>query len=209
VDVEAAERAGWEVVELARAFFDGGARLVQIRAKRLPSGPFLALCDAIVALGASYNAAVIVNDRADLARLSGAAGVHVGQEDLPPADARAVVGPAAIVGLSTHDRVQIDAARLEPITYLAVGPVFGTRTKETGYRAVGVELVAEAVRAAGRRPVVAIGGITLENAAAVWAAGAAAVAVIGDLLTGGDPASRVASYNRLAYAPKPRPGAPP
>jgi thiamine-phosphate pyrophosphorylase len=91
----------------------------------------------------------------------------------------------------------------EPVTYIAVGPIFGTRTKQTGYEPVGLDLVRAARRAAPARPIVAIGGITLDTAPAVLAAGATAVAVINDLIAHGDPAARVASYNRLASA---RPG---
>jgi thiamine-phosphate pyrophosphorylase len=105
-----------------------------------------------------------------------------------------------VIGYSTHTIDQIEQASTEDITYLAVGPVFGTRTKDTGYEAVGVSLVREAVRRSRGRPVVAIGGITLDTAAAVWEAGAASVAVISDLLSGGSPSARVASYNRLASA---------
>jgi thiamine-phosphate pyrophosphorylase len=193
-------RANWAPLDLARAFLDGGGRLLQVRAKRLASGPLLDLCDAIVQLAAGYQAAVIVNDRVDLARLSGAAGVHLGQDDLPPAAARAQLGPAAIVGYSTHDTAQAAEAITMPVTYIAVGPVFGTATKDTGYAPVGLELVRSAVRLAAGIPVVAIGGITLNSAPSVWQAGAAAVAVIGDLLADNDPAARVASYNRLAAA---------
>lgn len=188
---------------MARAFLAGGATLIQIRAKTLESGPFLGLCDAVVAAAAAAGARVVVNDRADLARLSGAAGVHVGQDDLPPAAARALLGPDAIVGYSTHSEAQIAQALREPVSYIAVGPVFGTRTKATGYEAVGLDLVRAARAAAGDMPVVAIGGITLATAASVLAAGATSVAVISDLLAGGDPAARVASYNRL---PADRPG---
>jgi thiamine-phosphate pyrophosphorylase len=191
VDVEAAGRAGWAPADLAAAFLDGGARFLQVRAKQLPSGPFLDLCDAIVRRAAGYDAAVIVNDRVDLARMSGAAGVHVGQDDLPPSAARAQLGPRAIVGYSTHTRPQIDDAVREPITYLAVGPIFGTRTKETGYDAVGLDLVAAAVERARGLPIVAIGGVTLDSAPAVLQAGASCVAVIADLLAGGSPAARV------------------
>lgn len=200
LDVEAATRAGWRPVDLAAAFFDGGARMVQIRAKAMASGPLLDLCARIVSLGDACGAAVIVNDRPDVARLAGAAGAHVGQEDLAPADARRVLGPSAILGVSTHTLVQLASAVREPVTYVAVGPVFSTRTKDTGYDSVGVSLVAEAVRLAGTMPVVAIGGITLDTAPLVWDAGAAAVAVIGDLLVDRDPAARVASYNRVARA---------
>jgi thiamine-phosphate pyrophosphorylase len=132
----------------------------------------------------------------DLARLSGAAGVHVGQDDLPPRAARQLLGAAAIVGYSTHTVVQIDAAASEPLTYLAIGPVFGTATKDTGYGAVGLDMVREAVKRSREKPVVAIGGITLERAPAVIAAGASAVAVIGDLMAGGAPRDRVAAYCR-------------
>ncbi|MGH9347085.1 MAG: thiamine phosphate synthase, partial [Vicinamibacterales bacterium] len=120
----------------------------------------------------------------------------VGQDDLPPRDARAQLGPAAIVGYSTHTHVQVEDASSEPVTYIAVGPVFGTATKETGYTAVGLELVRAAATRPGGVPVVAIGGITLERAPGVVAAGASAVAVVADLFTGGDPRSRVAAYLR-------------
>jgi thiamine-phosphate pyrophosphorylase len=195
-DVDVAAAAGWPPRDLIKAFLDGGASLIQLRAKRLSSGAFLELCDAAVALSASYGAAIVVNDRADLARMSGAAGVHVGQDDLPPADARAIVGAGAIVGFSTHTDSQIDAAVAQPVDYVAVGPVFGTRTKETGYDAVGVPLVAAAVTRARGRPIIAIGGITLDRAPVVMAAGAAGLAVISDLLAGNDPAARVAAYLR-------------
>jgi len=126
--------------------------------------------------------------------MSGAAGVHVGQDDLAPSAARRLLGPAAIVGYSTHTSAQIEAASIEPVTYVAVGPVFGTHTKATGYEPVGLELVAEAARLSRGLPVVAIGGITLDTAAEVLAAGASAVAVISDLFAGGDPRARVAAY---------------
>ena len=201
VDVDAASRAGWTPADLARAFLDGGATLVQLRAKPLSSGAFLALCDALVALAQPYGARIVVNDRADLARLSGASGVHVGQDDLPPAAARRLLGDAAVIGFSTHNAQQIDAALREPISYLAVGPVFGTSTKDTGYSAVGLDLVRTAARMAGGVvPVVGIGGITVENAASVVAAGARSVAVIGDLLVGGDPVRRTRAFlQRLAH----------
>jgi thiamine-phosphate pyrophosphorylase len=179
-----------------RAYLEGGARVIQLRAKTLPSAAFLALCDDAVRAAEASGARLIVNDRVDLARLSRAAGVHVGQEDVPPRDARAQLGPAAIVGFSTHTVEQIAAAAREPVTYIAVGPVFGTTTKATGYEAVGLDLVRAAVARAGGLPIVAIGGITLDRAPEVLASGASAVAVIGDLLSGGDPASRVAAYCR-------------
>ncbi len=123
---------------------------------------------------------------------AGADGVHVGQTDLPVAEVRGIVGPDAIVGLSTHDRAQVDAALATDASYVAVGPIFSTATKETGYTARGLELVSYA---AGRgKPVVAIGGITLERAPSVVAAGASAVAVISDILAGDDAEARVRAF---------------
>jgi thiamine-phosphate pyrophosphorylase len=194
VDVELAQRAGWAPLDLARAYLDGGARFLQIRAKTLASGPFLDLCDSIVAEARAANARVIVNDRVDLARLSGASGTHVGQDDLPVADARAVLGADAIIGYSTHGVGQVRASLTMPATYTAVGPVFGTRSKDTGYDAVGLALVTAANTLCAGRPLVAIGGITLEMAPRVIAAGATCVAVISDLLVDGAPAARVRAY---------------
>jgi len=192
--VDVAAHATWAPLDLARAYLDGGVRLLQLRAKQLPSAPFLELCDELVRMASPYSASVIVNDRADLAVMARAAGVHVGQEDLAPTNARRLVGPNGIVGYSTHTVQQIEAALREPITYLAVGPVFGTTTKDTGYSAVGLGLVSTAARLAGAIPVVAIGGITFETAPSVLEAGATSVAVIGDLLMHGNPQGRVAAY---------------
>lgn len=189
------ERAGWTLPDFAAACLDGGATFLQLRAKRHSSRDFLAVAEAIVDRATAFGARVIVNDRADIARLSGAAGVHVGQDDLSPADVRTFVGTTPIVGLSTHNTAQLDAALTQPIDYVAVGPVFGTTTKDTGYAAVGVELVrAAASMVPGKLPVVAIGGITLDRAPDVIQAGAAAVAVITDLLTGNAPSARVRAF---------------
>lgn len=195
VDVDIAARRGRDPRDLARAFLDGGARVLQLRAKELPSGPFLQLCDALVGLASNYSAILIVNDRVDLARLSGAHGVHVGQADLPPAAARRQLGSDAVLGFSTHSIAQVEAALREPVSYIAVGPVFGTSSKDTGYSAVGLELVSAASRLAAPVPIVAIGGVTLEHARSVIDAGASAVAVISDLLLG-DPTARVLAFLR-------------
>ena len=118
--------------------------------------------------------------------------MHVGQTDLPVAAVRAIVGKDAIVGLSTHDRDQIDQALASEASYVAVGPVFPTTTKETGYTPRGLDLVRYA---AGRgKPIVAIGGITLERATDVVAAGASALAVISDILVHDDPETRVRAF---------------
>jgi thiamine-phosphate pyrophosphorylase len=138
-------------------------------------------------------AAFLVNDRADVAALCGADGVHLGQEDLPPEKAQRLLGASSIIGYSTHNREQvIQAARL-PVDYIAVGPIFPTATKQDPDPVVGVELIAEARRVTGK-PLVAIGGITLENAPAALAAGASAVAVISDLLAAPDIETRARQY---------------
>lgn len=199
LDVSMARSRGWSPAELARAYFDGGVRLLQVRAKDEASGAWLALCEQVVAVAESYESLVIVNDRADLARLCGAAGVHVGQDDLPVRSARDLLGEKAIVGLSTHTESQVLAGMREPATYLAFGPVFGTGTKDTGYEAVGLEMLRNVCLLGPEKPVVAIGGITLDRAADVLAAGADSVAVIADLLVTGNPAGRVREYlERLA-----------
>jgi thiamine-phosphate pyrophosphorylase len=210
VDVDAAQRAGWTPLDLAAAYLNGGARFLQIRAKSLAGAAFLDLASRIREIAHAAGAILVVNDRADIARLSGADGVHVGQDDLTAAAARAIVGPSAVIGLSTHTGPQIDAAALQPVTYVALGPVFGTSTKATGYDAVGLELVRYAARrlapSAGEAGLlgacsdcsdtllVAIGGITLDRAVDVIDAGATAIAVITDLIASGDPEARVRAY---------------
>jgi thiamine-phosphate pyrophosphorylase len=194
VDVDASRRAGLHSLDVARAFLVGGARMLQLRAKALDSHAFLELADALVAAARPYDASVIINDRVDIALLSAAAGVHVGQDDLPPRAVRHLLGNERIVGFSTHTVAQIEAAVREPVSYVAIGPVFGTTSKDTGYDPIGLELVATAAKLAGSIPVVAIGGITLENASSVISAGAASVAVIGDLLAAGDPERRVRAF---------------
>ena len=194
LDTGVATRFGWTVPRLAQAYLEGGARLLQIRAKDLTSAAYLALCEEVSRQARAHAAQVIINDRADIAVLVEASGVHVGQDDLPAHAARRLVGDARIVGLSTHTMAQVEAAVQEPVSYIAVGPVFPTGSKDTGYAPVGPELVREAVARAGDRPVVGIGGITLERAVSIIEAGAAAVAVISDLLTEGDPGARVRAF---------------
>lgn len=172
----------------------GGARLLQLRVKTGGGAAFLDLARRMRELADSFGAQLVVNDRADIAAMAGAAGVHVGQDDLPVGVVRAILkDPGAIVGVSTHTPEQVDAAVGDSPSYIAVGPIFGTATKETGYGARGLSLVRHAA-AASRIPVVAIGGITLDTAPAALEAGASSVAVISDLFTGGDPEARVRAY---------------
>ncbi|MGH9372101.1 MAG: thiamine phosphate synthase [Vicinamibacterales bacterium] len=191
IDAQACEDRGFDPRAVAAACFRGGARLLQLRVKSGSSGAFLALADDVVATAAGYNAIVVVNDRGDIARMAGAGGVHVGQDDLPADLVRTVAGPSVVIGLSTHDEPQVEEALASQADYIAVGPVFPTTTKDTGYDARGLNLVRSA---AGRgKPVVAIGGIAIENAPGVIRAGASAVAVITDLLRE-DPERRTRAY---------------
>ena len=192
---------GWTVPSLADAYLAGGARFIQIRSKHAGTRAFLAMCEDVVARArAAGGAIVIVNDRADIAKLSAADGVHVGQDDLDPVAARTILGVGSIVGVSTHTADQVRAAAEMDVDYIAVGPIFRTSTKDTGYRDVGTAFVSEAARIlrdAGRAtPIVAIGGITVDRAPAVIGAGASAVAVISDLLSTGNPEARVREYLR-------------
>lgn len=194
VDAAVTVRAGWDPPNLAQTYLEAGVRLLQLRAPGVDGKTVLEWCRQIVELAAPFGARLIVNDRSDLALLSGADGVHLGQGDLPVTDARRQLGASATIGVSTHDDAQVQEALLLPASYLATGPVFETGTKDTGYAAVGLDGVRRTVAAAGGRPVVAIGGITLATAPAVLEAGATAVAVIADLLATGDPSTRVRDY---------------
>jgi thiamine-phosphate pyrophosphorylase len=168
----------------AQALAEAGCSVLQYRAKQLPVR--LALEQARELRRLLPAVTLILNDRADFCVAAGFDGVHVGQDDLSPSGARAVVGSRRIVGLSTHNAEQLRRALREPLDYVAIGPVFATGSKENPEPVVGLEGVAEARRLlaeSGRKlPLVAIGGITLENARQVLAAGADSLAVIGALV---------------------------
>ena len=185
VDTDVCASAGRRPLEVAIAYFAAGVRLLQVRAKQASGRDLLALVDAVIEPARRCGAAVVVNDRVDIAA-SAAAGVHVGQDDLPPAVARRLLGPRALIGCSTHTPSQLSAALVAPVDYVAFGPVFATSTKANPDPVVGLDGVRSAARQATMAgvPLVAIGGITLATAPAVVAAGAAAVAVISDLIDG-------------------------
>ena len=192
VDVDLCRHRGEDPHAVLSAFVHGGARLLQVRQKTVGSGALLELArHGVEALGAGPGI-LIVNDRPDIAAMANAHGVHVGQQDLPPAAVRPIIGSERWIGISTHTPEQIDEAAALDVDYIAVGPVFRTATKDTGYDPRGLELIRFA--ASTGKPVVGIGGITLERATDVIAAGAASVAVISDLLEGGDPKRRVAEF---------------
>jgi thiamine-phosphate pyrophosphorylase len=163
---------------------EGGARLIQLREKHLAPRLFYREAEAAVQEAHKSGVCLIINDRPDIALAVGADGVHLGQDDLPSEAARSLLGPDAIIGLSTHNTAQAQAAAKLPIDYIAIGPIFATATKVNPEPTVGLDglrLVRELI---GAVPLVAIGGITTDNAAQVIAAGADAVAVLSALLTG-------------------------
>jgi thiamine-phosphate pyrophosphorylase len=178
--------------ELAAALLAGGARLLQLRLKDVASGDLLVAARAVRSLTTRAGALLLVNDRPDVARAAGADGVHLGQDDVPVAVARTVLGPGALVGVSTHDVEQARSAAAAGADYLGVGPVFATASKRDALAPQGLDLV-RAVRAAVSLPLVAIGGVTPDTAAAVRAAGADAVAMIGALVRSPDVAAAVRS----------------
>jgi thiamine-phosphate pyrophosphorylase len=186
---------GADPVAQGAAALAGGASVLQLRAKEGSSGEVLAAARALVALAAG-RALVIVNDRADLAALAGADGVHVGDEDLPPAEARRVVGPDLLVGRSTRTLDEGRAALAGGADHVGFGPVFATATKSIAEPPRGLPMLAEVAAGLGA-PVVAIGGITLETIGEVAARGAAAAAVIGAIFGAAEPE---AAARRLAAA---------
>jgi thiamine-phosphate pyrophosphorylase len=181
---------GRDPVELARALLDGGAGLVQLRLKQASPRALYEVAAAIRPLARATGALFLVNDRPDIARAVDADGVHLGQDDVPVAVARRVLGADRIVGVSTHDLDEARAAERAGADYVGVGPVYATSSKERALAPRGLALV-RAVRAAVRCPIVGIGGITAETAPEVRSAGADAAAMIGALVRAPDPASAV------------------
>jgi len=194
VDVEAlGDRALGPAVA---ALVAGGAKIVQFRAKGLADRRFLDLAAEALAAARAGGAMLIVNDRPDVAVILGADGVHVGQNDLAPSQIRPLLPAGSLLGVSTHDVGQLEWAAGEPVDYVAIGPVFPTRTKADPDPVVGLEMVRRA-RALSAFPLVAIGGITEASARAVVDAGADGVAVVSALLSQADLA---AAARRFAAA---------
>ena len=178
--------SGVSHLEQCEKLIAGGARIIQLREKYASPDSFYESAKSVIKLAAGKGVRIIVNDRVDIALAVKAAGVHIGQEDMPPDKARSILGPEAIIGISTHSVEQALTALSMPIDYIAIGPIFATQTKDTSNAVVGLDGVRNVRNAAGDVPLVAIGGITLDNFEAVLAAGADSVAVISALIS--DPA---------------------
>jgi len=184
--------SGRDLEEILAAALQGGAEMVQLREKTLPSGTLLPLARRLLARCRAARVPFLVNDRVDLAVAVDADGVHLGQDDLPPAAARALLRPGKILGISTHSEAQAVAAQAANADYVAVGSMFPTATKPE-FQLVGPAL-ARRVRPLVRVPLIGIGGITPENAGEVIAAGCDGVAVISAVCAAPDPAAATARF---------------
>jgi thiamine-phosphate pyrophosphorylase len=195
LDTETAAKRGVGVPEAATQILEGGAGILQFRHKGFWSREVFDMLEQVAEMCQACGVPLVVNDRADMARLVDA-GLHLGQDDLPPSAARGILGEA-ILGFSTHNEAQLRAAESEPADYLALGPIFGTISKQNPDPVVGLEGLRQWRPLTGR-PLVAIGGITRENARSVLLAGADSVAVIGDLFPeDGDIVARIREWMKI------------
>ena len=200
LDTASLNRLGIPWIDAAEALLESGAAILQFRHKEFWSRDVVETAGKIGDLCKAASVPFIINDRADYAAMLGSA-LHIGQEDLTPRDARSVIGASALLGYSTHSAEQMSAAQTEPVDYVAFGPVFGTSSKEKPDATVGVAGL-QKVRKLTDLALVAIGGITLENAASCWKAGADSVAIIAGLLqspcTRYDLRRRMEEWRRIA-----------
>lgn len=180
-------------MEKARQLLSGGVRVLQLRMKRTPLRDAVTATRAVVALCASSGAVCLVNDRVDIARVAGAHGVHLGEEDLPPEDARMLL-PDGLIGVTVRSLAQAQEARRAGADYVGLGPIFGTTTKQVDHPALGVAGLSSIAEGAPL-PVVAIAGIHLGNIADVAAAGAWGAAVASDLLLAANPTEQARLLN--------------
>ncbi len=184
-----ARTGGRPLASVIDAMLAGGVRVLQLRVKDRPADEFLRLALAARERTSRRGCLFIVNDRVDIALAVRADGVHLGQDDLPLEAVRPLVG-TRLIGISTHSREQAEAAEQGGADYIGFGPMFPTRTKETGYASQGPSML-ESVRRRVRIPIVAIGGITAENVAQTWNSGADAAAMISYLTRSDDVTARV------------------
>ena len=191
--IDPAQTRGLAPGAVAEMLLTAGVRLIQYRGKTETSRRLFDVSCEMAERVHRAGGTFIVNDRADLVRLAGADGVHVGQEDLPVELARRVLLPGQWVGVSTHTQAQMEEAEASSADYVAFGPVFPTASKERPDPVVGLERLRQ-VRGLTRKPLVAIGGITLANAPSVIEAGADSVAVIHDLLAAEDIGAQARKY---------------
>lgn len=188
-------RPGVPLLDLARQAIEGGAPVLQLRLEETADRPALDLVRAVVALARPRGVRLIVNDRVDLALAGGADGVHLGDDDLPPDVARRLLGPDALVGVTTRSLADVERAAALGADHVGLGPLFGTTTKHVPHPPLGLEAFA-AVARRSPLPVVGIAGVTLATIADVARAGATCAAVAGDLLGAADVVSRAGALHR-------------
>jgi thiamine-phosphate pyrophosphorylase len=179
--------------ECAQSLADAGVRLLQYRNKSASSRKLFDSAKKLSAQLRPRGVSFVVNDRADVAALVDATGIHVGQQDLSVENVRRVVGPSKWVGVSTHNREQFERAAATSADYIAVGPVYSTSTKTNPDPVIGIDFI-RMVRTLTDKPIVAIGGITLDRASEVIRAGADSIAVISDILLAPDPGRRARQF---------------
>jgi thiamine-phosphate pyrophosphorylase len=194
--IDPARAGGHLPAVVGRELLSAGVRLIQFRDKHASSRQIYESCVELKELLRGSACRLIVNDRADVARAMEADGVHLGQDDLPVEMARRLLAPDKWIGRSTHSLGQVVEADRSAADYIAFGPIFPTSSKENPNPVVGLEGMRGARRVT-RKPLVAIGGITLQNAREVLAAGADSVAVIGDLVNGPDIRGRALEFLRV------------
>lgn len=182
--------------QLARQLAAAGASLIQLRAKDLPAGSLAELAGSLVNTLRAKRCKLIINDRADIAAATKAAGVHLGDEDLPAPAARQLLGPDAIIGVSTHSAADVASVAEGSVSYIGFGPVFESPTKAGVREARGLDLLHRVCATSGL-PVVAIGGIESARAGAVFSAGSASCAVISELERAQAPADLIAIYQGI------------
>ncbi len=179
--------------DLIRIFHRAGIDLIQLREKKSTSRRLHEDAKRLVACASRYGMRVIINDRADIARLTGAHGAHLGQEDLPIEDARRLLGEDKIIGVSCHNSIQASQAQQSSADYVAIGPVAATATKERPDPVVSTAEL-RTIRQDVHKPLVAIGGITTENARGLFEIGIDSVAVIRHLFAAEDLSAKVAEF---------------
>jgi thiamine-phosphate pyrophosphorylase len=179
LDTSTLRRHNLQAVPAAEALLEAGVRILQLRHKDHFDRATYEQTEQVAALCRQAGATFVINDRVDIAMLLDA-DVHVGQDDIPPREARRIAGAKRLIGFSTHNETQLLAAATEPIDYVALGPIFGTASKLNPDPEVGLEELRR-LKPLARTALVAIGGITRRSAPEVWAAGADSIAVVGDL----------------------------
>lgn len=178
--------SGLSHAEQVERLIAGGASFIQLREKHAAPDEYYAEAQKAIEIARRHGSRIIINDRVDIALALKSDGIHLGQDDLPPVEARKLLGDNAVIGFSTHNLEQVEAALRLPLDYIAFGPVFSTTTKENPDPTVGLELLREVKKLVGDFPLVAIGGINAENFTDVIGAGADTAAVVSALISDPD-----------------------